>query len=450
MGDDEDLRALHEPVHEPVLGPVPAASSASRDPVVDLARVACILLVVVAHLLMVGVGLDPSGRIVLSRPVEEQPWFVPATWVGQIMPLFFALGGFTAATSWRRRRALGDTAADFVRSRTLRLAAPALPLFAVLTAALLIAAFAGVDPALLDTIAAGIGVPLWFLAAYLLVQCLVPWLLALHERAPRGTLIVLAGAAAIVDLARFATGSREIGLIDLLFVGGFVQQLGFWYADGWFGGRRRVQLAAIAVAAYALAWLGVAAGWHAPNMLTNLDPPTVSLMLLGIAQVSLLTLFHTALGRLMASRPVRVVVGLVASRALTLYLWHLPVIVVISAASLLLPALAPAPTQVAWWVGRPAVFVVVLLVVWLISSPLARFERFARAARPGSRRPSATSIVVAAVLALIPLLGVILRGLDLALAAAGTVLLAAAVVLDRARPPASASPGSRDVRRARR
>ncbi|GAA1055776.1 acyltransferase [Agromyces luteolus] len=430
MGDDEETRALEEPVR----GPVPAATSVLRDPVVDLARVACILLVVVAHLLMVGAGLDPSGRIVLSRPVEEQPWFVAATWVGQVMPLFFALGGFTAATSWRRRRALGDTAADFVRSRTLRLAAPALPLFAVVTTALVIATFAGADPALRDTIAAGIGVPLWFLAAYLLVQCLVPWLLALHERAPRGTLVALAAAAAIVDLARFATGSREVGLIDLLFVGAFVQQLGFWYADGWFGRRSRLQLAAIAVAAYALAWLGVVAGWHAPNMLTNLDPPTVSLMLLGIAQMSLLTLFHPALGRLMASRSVRAAVSFVASRALTLYLWHMPVIVVVAGATLLLPGLAPAPTDAAWWLGRPAVFALVLVVVWLISSPLARFERFVEAAPAGSRAPSTAAILVAAVLALVPLLGVILRSLDLALAAAGTVLLTAAVVLDRARP----------------
>ncbi|GAA1061650.1 acyltransferase family protein [Agromyces bracchium] len=444
MGDDEDTRALHEPVR----GPVAAGSTALRDPVVDLARVACILLVVVAHLLMVGVGLDPSGRIVLSRPVEEQPWFVAATWVGQVMPLFFALGGFTAATSWRRRRALGDTAADFVRSRTLRLAAPALPLFAVVATALVIATLARADPVLRDTIAAGIGVPLWFLAAYLLVQCLVPWLLALHERAPRGTLIALAGAAAIVDVARFATGSREVGLIDLVFVGGFVQQLGFWYADGWFGGRRRVQLAVIAVAAYALAWLGVAAGWHAPNMLTNLDPPTVSLMLLGVAQMSLLTLFHPALGRLMGSRSVRAGVAFVASRALTLYLWHMPVIVVIAGTSLLLPGLAPAPTDAAWWIGRPVVLAVVLIVVWLISYPLARFDRFVRAAPAGSRRPSAAAIMLAAVLALVPLLAVILRRLDLALAVAGTVLLTAAVALDRARPPRSEE--ARDVRPARR
>lgn len=426
MGEWTGTPALHRRSRAAPLGP--------RDVVVDLVRVACILLVVLGHLLMVGVGMDASGRIMLSRPVEQQPWFVPATWAGQVMPLFFALGGFTAVTSWRRRRLRGGTAADFVRSRTLRLAAPALPLFAAVTVAAVVATFAGIDPWLRDAIVAGIGVPLWFLAAYLLVQCLVPWLAELHERAPWRTLAALAAAVVVVDVARLVTGSRELGLLNVVFVGGFVQQLGFWYADGWYGRRTRLHLAALAAGAYALAWLGVAAGWHAPNMLANLDPPTVSLMLLGVAQLCLLTLFKPALARLMASRVAQAAVSFVSARAMTLYLWHMPVILAIAGLSLLVPDAAPDPADPAWWIGRPVVFAVVLLVVWALSYPLARFERFAVAAPEAFRRPSTTAIVAAAVLALVPLLAVILRSLDLALAAVGTVLLAASVVLDRGRP----------------
>lgn len=411
-----------------------AATFGPRDAVVDLVRVACILVVVLGHLLMVGVGVDPSGRILLSRPIEQQPWFVSVTWAGQVMPLFFALGGFTAVTSWHRRRARGGTAADFVRSRTLRLAAPALPLFAAVTVAATVATVAGIDPWLRDAIIAGIGVPLWFLAAYLLVQSLVPWLAELHDRAPWRTLTALAAAALAVDVARLVTDSREIGLLNLVFVGAFVQQLGFWYADGWYGRRTRLQLAALAAGAYALAWFGVAAGWHAPNMLTNLDPPTVSLMMLGVAQLCLLTLFHPALARLMASRPAQAAVSFVSARAMTLYLWHMPVIVAIAGLSLLVPDAAPDPGGAVWWIGRPVVFAVVLLAVWLLSYPLGRFERFAVAAPEAFRRPSTTAIVVAAVFALVPLLAVILRSLDLVLAAIGTLLLAASVVLDRGRP----------------
>jgi hypothetical protein len=247
----------------------------------------------------------------------------------------------------------------------------------------------------------------------------------------------MVGVAVAVDAARFVTGSREVGLLNLVVVGGFVQQLGFWYADGWFGRRTRWQLSALAVGAYALAGLGVALGWHAPNMLTNLDPPTVSLMLFGIAQMSLLTLFHPALAQLMASRAAQATVAFVSARAMTLYLWHMPVIVAIAGLSLLVPDAAPDPTDPAWWIGRPIVFAVVLLVVWLLSFPLARFDRFANASPEGFRRPSTAAIVAAAALALVPLLGVILRSLDLALAAVGTVLLAVSVMLDRGRPDRS-------------
>ncbi|MFE5670749.1 acyltransferase [Agromyces sp. NPDC056523] len=442
MGDGEETRALQDATS--------VAPSIRRDPVVDLARVACILLVVLAHLLMVGVTVDSTGRLLLSRPVEEQPWFVPVTWAGQVMPLFFALGGFTAVTSWRRRRAEGGAGTDFVRSRTMRLAAPALPLFAFVAVAASIVTLVGVDAGLRDAIVAGIGVPLWFLAAYLLVQCCVPWLAALHERAPWRTLAVLAAAAVVVDVAHARTGSREVGLVNVLFVGAFVQQLGFWYADGWFGRRTRLQLCALAVGAYGLAWVGVASGWHAANMLTNLDPPTVSLILLGIAQMSLLTVFHPALARLMASRSVRAAVSVVSARALTLYLWHMPVIVAVTALSLLVPDAASHPPDALWWAGRPLVFAVVLVVVWAVSAPLARFERFALIPPAGYRPPSATVIGVAAVLALAPLLGVILRSLDLALAAVGTLLLAASVVLDRGRPIRASTARPNRVRRARR
>lgn len=410
-----------------------AALLARRDLVVDLARVACVLLVIVIHLLMIGVGVDASGQIVVSRPLEAQPWFAAATWVGQIMPLFFALGGFTGVTSWRSLQRRGGTAADFVRARTMRLATPALALFAFFAVVLGAATAAGVDPVLLETVAAGTGTPLWFLAAFLLAQCLVPALARLHQRAPGLTLASLAGAAVLVDAVRVATGVAEVGLVNLVFVWGFAQQLGFWYADGWFRRRTSPQLVGLAAAAYLLIWPGVEAGWYSADMLTNLNPPTVPLMLLGVAQVCLLSVLHAPLTALMSSRSAQAAVFVVGSRAMTVYLWHLPVIVVVAGLGLLIPGAAPPPASPAWWVSRPVVLLVVLLVVWLISVPLARFETVASAVPDGFRRPTAVAIVLAAVLAFIPPFAVMQWFLDLQLAAGGAVLLAASVVLDRPR-----------------
>ena len=126
---------------------VSRAAIAKRDLVVDLARVACVLLVVVIHLLMIGVGIGADGAIIASRPLEAQPWFAAATWAGQIMPLFFALGRFTAHTAWRSLERRGGDQVDFVRGRVLRRARPAMPLFLLSSVALAAATLAGVDPA---------------------------------------------------------------------------------------------------------------------------------------------------------------------------------------------------------------------------------------------------------------------------------------------------------------
>ncbi|MDF0513089.1 acyltransferase [Agromyces sp. H3Y2-19a] len=425
-----------------------AAALASRDLVVDLARVGCILLVVVIHLLMIGVGYAPDGALVVSRPLEAQPWFAAATWVGQIMPLFFAVGGFTALAAWRSLARRGGDATAFVRGRVLRLAGPSLPLFAFFAVVLGGATLAGVDPALLDTVATGAGSPLWFLAAFLIAQSAVPWMTRLHARAPRTTLGVLAAGAVAVDALRIASGVTEIGLLNLLFVWLFVQQLGFWYADGWFRRRRVVTLVGLAAAAYLVIWPLVAAGWYSPDMLVNLNPPTVPLMLLGVAQLSLLSALHRPLDALMRRRPAQAVVYLVGSRAMTVYLWHLPVIVVVEGLSLLVPGAAPEPGSAAWWLTRPIMFVVVLAVVFAIAPLLVRFERMPTAIPAGRTAPSPKVTAVATLLAIVPPFLVMQWFLDLQIAVVGTVLVALALVLLRPRGIRGATPATaRDRRR---
>ncbi|MDQ0892760.1 acyltransferase family protein [Agromyces ramosus] len=409
------------------------AALAKRDLVVDLARGACIVLVVVAHILMIGVGFDADGQIVASRPLEAQAWFDAATWVGQIMPLFFALGGFTAYTAWQSLRRRGGDSTDFVRGRVLRLARPALPLFMFFAVALAVATAIGVDPAMLDIVATGVGSPLWFLSAFLLAQSFAPVMVRLHVAAPRATLAVLFACAVLVDAARFILGEVGIGLANLVFVWFFVQQLGFWYADGWFRARRPWQLVALAVVAYGLIAGIVAAGWLSPDMLRNLNPPTVPLALLGIAQVALLTLLHRPLAALMQGRGLQRIVFLIGARAMTIYLWHLPVIVAVAGLSLLLPFPVPEPASPMWWATRPVVFVAVLAVVFLISMPLSRLETAPTSIPEGMRRPDAARTWFAAALTFFPAFAVMNWFLDLPIALIGTASLAAAVLLLRPR-----------------
>lgn len=349
------------------------------------------------------------------------------------MPLFFALGGFTAYTAWRSLRRRGGDSTDFVRGRVLRLARPALPLFIFFAVALAVATAIGVDPALLDLVATGVGSPLWFLSAFLLAQAFAPAMVRLHVAAPRATLAVLFSCAVLVDATRFVTGEVEIGLANLVFVWFFVQQLGFWYADGWFRARRPWQLVALAVMAYSLIVGIVAAGWLSPDMLRNLNPPTVPLALLGIAQVALLTLMHRPLAALMRRRGLQRVVFLIGARAMTIYLWHLPVIVAVAGLSLLLPFPVPEPASPMWWATRPVVFVAVLALVFLVSLPLSRLEGAPTSIPEGMKRPDAARTWFAAALTFFPAFAVMNWFLDLPIALIGSASLAAAVLLLRPR-----------------
>lgn len=407
--------------------PAAASALAGRDLTLDLARVVCVLFVVVVHLLQVGIGPGPDGQLIASRPAEQEPWFNAATWVGQIMPLFFVVGGFASAAGWASWTRAGGDATGFIRTRTLRLAQPALPLFVFFAVVLVAATALGLAPELVAAAAVGAGSPLWFLAAYLICQALVPTLTSLHERAPRATVAALALAVVAVDGGRFATGITEIGLLNLLFVWPLVQQLGFWYRDGWFDRRRVATLVALAAACYLLLWPLTVWGPYSPSMLGNLNPPTVPLVLLGLAQACLLCVARPALAAFMRLRAVQGFVFVLGTRLMTVYLWHLPVILALTGIALLIPGAAPTPSSAAWWWSRPVMFVLVLAAVLALSLLVGRWEKL------GALRPTPLPAIVAVawVCAVAPPFAVMQWFLDVRLAVGGAALLAVAVLLLR-------------------
>jgi len=413
--------------------PPPARPSApdlsGRDLVVDLARVVCVLLVVVIHVLMVGVGVADDGAVTATQPLTEQPWFAVSTWAGQVMPLFFVLGGFASATAWASARRRGVDARGYVAGRLLRLVRPAVPVFAVLALGLLVATLVGVDPALLDVVATGIGSPLWFLAAYGITQAAVPTMARLHETRPAATFVVLAVAAVLVDAVRYSTLVTDVGLLNMLFVWLFVQQLGFAVAGGWFRRAPRLLLVAVAAACYLSLPVLTTVGPWSDDMLTNLNPPTVPLMVLGVAQICVLTLLRPLLERLMETTPARAVVFAVGSRGMTIYLWHLPLLIAVLGACLALGGPLPDPASAAWWWSRLPVALLVVGLACAVSVPTASLEGPPRVRGGGPAHPSTRVVAVAAVLAIAPPFAVMLLGLDLRLAIVGAVALPTAVWL---------------------
>lgn len=424
-----------------------------RDLTLDLVRVMCVVLVVFVHILFTGVGFNADGSLLIEKTVETVSWFGPASWVLNIMPLFFVVGGFAARAGWRSTLRKGGDADSFVRVRLVRLARPALPVFVFFAVALGVAWALQLGPdldAVVGGIATGVGSPLWFLAAYLIAQACAPMMIRLHERAPWVTLAVLALAAVAVDLfvqkvvteawgmpridlTTYDVGSDLFGLPNVLFVWLFAQQVGFLMYDGFFRRRRRWTLVAIVVGAYGLIWALVQMVPYDGSMLRNQWPPTVLMGILAVAQAAALTLLQPMLAALMRTRAMQGFVFLIGSRLMTVYLWHFTAILVVTGIQLLLPIPMPAPGSALWWWTRPLFLVVVLALVWLMSLWLVRFER---APRPGVPRFPGTAVTVCAVVAFaLPPLAITAYSLDLPLALAGLLGTATALVLVSTRRP---------------
>jgi len=421
-------RAAAKTEGEPV-DVVELAARSKRDLVVDLARVFCVFAVVMMHSLMVGLHRD-GDTIGQINPLQTKEWFALATWIGQIMPLFFVVGGFAGAVSWRSAMRRGTPPAEFLRSRLIRLLRPALPLLVFLTVVLWVLVIAGVDRALVDVVSAGVGMPLWFLAAYISCQAFLPIVHRAHVARPALTIGALVALSALVDAVRILSGVQEIGLINLVFVWLAVQQLGFFYADGWFARRALWQLAAGAAASYgALAMLTYGLDIYPVDMLTNLNPATVPLILLGIAQVCILHLLYPALRAAMTLKPVLLATFFVGSRAMTIYLWHLPIIVALSGALFLSGWVDSVPGSGVWWATRPLFVLAVWVILAALSLVVARWERPPSPAPMGARTPGTLRIQLAAVISFAVFAAEIQWGLNLVLLTLTTAAVAVALRL---------------------
>jgi fucose 4-O-acetylase-like acetyltransferase len=206
---------------------VAAATPVDRDRFADLLRVASILAVVAGHWLM-AVVVWRDGRVQGGNALSLVPGLWLSTWLLQVMPLFFFVGGLANLVSARR----AGSWARFVRGRAARLLRPTvafLAAWAVVAAAL---GLAGVPEAVLRPVARLVVQPLWFLGLYLLVVALAPAMLRLHRRFGPAVVVWLGLAAAMADLLGRVPGLGRVGELNYLLVWLFAHQLGFLYADG--------------------------------------------------------------------------------------------------------------------------------------------------------------------------------------------------------------------------
>jgi fucose 4-O-acetylase-like acetyltransferase len=398
----------------------------ARDLAIDLARFVCLALVVVGHCMMTSPVLHPDGTVTTENTLGEQDWFEPVIWVFMVMPLFFVAGGITGIQSWRRMQARGGSGLEFIQSRLLRLVRPAAALLAVMFVGLWGALLAGVDPQVVQLLASGAGMPLWFLAAYLAAQLNIPLLVQLHGRAPWLTLLGLVALVVTVDCFRGAFPT--LAYINMVFVWCAVQQLGFFMADGLLDRWRGSQLLGLIAACNLVMVVLVVLGLYRDNMLVNLNPPNLSLVLLGVSQAAVLQLTRPLLNALAAVRWIRAVVAVAGRHAMTVYLWHLPLLAAMTGLLLLTDIPKPASGTAEWWWSRPLVF---LGVVLLLLPAVLLFGRLEEPPTPAmhSRGRASAAVVTAVVVVFVPVADAAVNGLTLGLLGGGAACFAMAVLL---------------------
>ncbi|MFK0040372.1 acyltransferase [Paenarthrobacter sp. NPDC090517] len=381
----------------------PRGSGTARDVSVDFIRSFCLVVVVALHALMVGVSIGPEGPV-LENALDGNPGFASLSWLVQIMPLFFIAGGFSSITQWRRMQLRGGTAGDYIRLRLLRLLVPAVVLVAVVGAALLGMGVSGVPAEIVGTAGYRISQPLWFLAVYLGCSVLVPLMAFAHGKARIRSLVGLGLAIAAVDSGRMLLELPAFGYANLVFVWIFIQQLGFWLADGSMGRMFSAARKWAAGLSLMLMMYLFASGWYAGDMFSNLNPPTGALALLAIAQLMIFSLAQKRI-RWWAENPrARYLIEVVGSKAMTIYLWHMPVMVGLAGLLLVVPVHLPVPGSADWWLGRPLWLLAVACLLLPLVRALGRFEQVKAASRPAFTYPRAVLSTVSGVVGVVVLL----------------------------------------------
>ena len=264
---------------------------AQCDLALDAARVACLIAVVVLHILLVTLTTDPStGALRSVMAPTEASWHAPVSWLVQVMPLFFVVGGCASAISWSRQSAEGVRGPAWVRARLLRLVVPASAVWVALALAGALATLAGMPADWASMALQGLGMHLWFVGSYTACLVGVPLLHGLHDRRPVLTLAALVGLSAAIEVRRIAAEQPWWGLLGFAPVWLAIHQIGFFRHDGSFARASAGRLLGITALSVLVMLCLMSLPWWGADGLSALNPPTLCMIALGAAQACVLQL----------------------------------------------------------------------------------------------------------------------------------------------------------------
>ena len=411
---------------------------ARRNRSVDFLRAASITVVVIGHWLMAAAWLD-DGHLSMGDMLHFAPWTQWLTWTFQVMPLFFMVGGYANGVSWQSARRKGLGYHLWLSTRLQRLLGPVLPLLLVWTLLALAASQAGIDPSLIRLGSQASFIPTWFLAVYIMVVVCTPLSWRAWRRFGPDSFVVLALCAALIDMLSFSNNLPLLRWVNYAFVWLAVHQLGYLWRDRrilgpgqallWSAGGLAALIFLVTTAGYPVSMITVPG-----EAVSNSRPPSLALLSLAVFHGGLVISLETPLRRWLKRPLPWAITVLVNGRIMTLYLWHVTVMILAIGTLNLLGGhgLGIEPDSGLWWATRP--LWIGLLTVLLLPA-IALFGRFEQAPRKGAGasppawRSIAGAIAISGALATLALNGIRSEGVTgirveiVALALAGIALV---------------------------
>jgi hypothetical protein len=346
----------------PTAGPtVRLAEAAANTPddrnrAVDFFRASAMVVVALGHWAGM-VAVMERGELTGGNLLDFAPEYGWITWIGQVMPLFFFVGGYASAASLLAAERNGVGPLDWVATRLRRMMAPAVALALVWAAVIVIGSAIGAF-GLVTLAAGGAAIPLWFLANYTIDTTIAPLTFRWFRERPA---VLIGGLAALFLVAEAANLAGLPMLPQLNWVIGWLgfQIAGFAWQQG------RLPTGRTLVACAGLLWVAAVVattiGPWPPVMLHHAGvdpspthPPSTGLVLFGFAYSLTAAALAPAANRWLrrSDRAWKLTVGANVV-AMSVYLWHMTAAVAVAGAAYavgLLPSVAPGSGP--WWIVK--------------------------------------------------------------------------------------------------
>jgi hypothetical protein len=369
---------------EPVDAPRPRATN---DRYATFLRLSALALVVIGQSLIT----------VLHWAGVSANWLWLLTWALQAVPVFYFAGGHANLTSWHAVQAEQGGYGRYLAARISWLLRPVLAFVLAWLVLPLPLELLDVDKSRVEMFGRLIAHPLWFLGLYLVAVAATPVMAWLHRHARLVTPVALVAAMIVVDLARIGFDWRTGGYLNLVLGALLLQQLGFHYADGSLQRVSRRVLAVLALAALPALLALITLGGYPRTMMplpgegsSNLSPPTVCLLVLGLAQLCLVLLLKPRVTAWLAGGHPWRVVEFARTTPMTVYLGYLTVL----AAVIGVLGLLDSPAAFDWVATKPRWLAVLVLLLLPVLAVFHRFERNAALSPCRTRETHRTRLAV--------------------------------------------------------